>query len=129
MSDTPRRIHAWRAAVPDRRQLALEHLLLLPLGGLIALVWANTGPESDFGVTYAIAFVVNDVAMVFFFALITKEVVEATAPDGVLHPWKRALMPVIASDRRHVVTAMIDVRVVDVLDEPVLALAGRLVRH
>ena len=31
------------------------------------------------------AFAVNDVAMVFFFALMTKEVVEATAPGGVLH--------------------------------------------
>ena len=39
--------------------------------------------------------------MVFFFALITKEVVEATAPGGVLHPWRRALLPVIACDRRH----------------------------
>ena len=35
--------------------------------------------------------------MVFFFALMTKEVVEATAPGGVLHPWRRALLPVIAA--------------------------------
>ena len=100
----------------------VEHLLLLPLGGLIALVWVNTGPESYFGFTYAISFAVNDVAMVFFFALITKEVVEATAPDGVLHPWRRALVPVIASIGATMVPAMIYVRVVDVLDEPVLAI-------
>ena len=35
--------------------------------------------------------------MVFFFGLMTKEVVEATAPGGVLHPWRRALLPVIAA--------------------------------
>ncbi len=100
----------------------MEHLLLLPLGGLIALVWVNTGPESYFGFTYAISFAVNDVAMVFFFALITKEVVEATAPDGVLHPWRRGLVPVIASIGATMVPAMIYVRVVDVLDEPILAI-------
>ena len=122
MSSTPRRIHAWRGAVPRLSRFAVEHLLLLPLGGLIALVWANTGPESYFGFTYAISFAVNDVAMVFFFALITKEVVEATAPDGVLHPWRRALVPVIASIGATMVPAMIYVRVVDVLDEPMLAI-------
>jgi len=59
---------------------------LLPLGGFIALVWANTGPESNFRFTYAISFAVNDVAMVFFFEPITNEVFEATAPGGALHP-------------------------------------------
>jgi Na+:H+ antiporter, NhaA family len=122
VSSTRRRLHDLRGAVPRLSQFAVEHLLLLPLGGLIALVWANTGPESYFGLTYAISFAVNDVAMVFFFALITKEVVEATAPNGVLHPWRRALLPVIASIGATMVPAMIYVRVVDLLDEPVLAL-------
>ena len=62
--------------------------MLLPLGALIALVWANVAPESYFRFVYAIEFVINDIAMVFFFALIAKEVVEATAPGGVLHPWR-----------------------------------------
>ena len=35
--------------------------------------------------------------MVFFFALITKEVVEATIPGGALHPWRRAAMPIAAA--------------------------------
>lgn len=35
--------------------------------------------------------------MVVFFALITKEIVEATAPGGVLHPWRHAALPVLAS--------------------------------
>ena len=34
------------ARVPRLSRFAVEHLLLLPLGGLIALVWVNTAPES-----------------------------------------------------------------------------------
>jgi hypothetical protein len=98
---TGRRRRLWGAAVPRLSLFAAEHLLLLPLGAAIALVWANTGPESYFRFSYAAAFVVNDVAMVFFFGLMTKEVVQATAPGGVLHPWRRALLPVIAFHRRH----------------------------
>ena len=77
---TGRRRRIWGAAVPRLSLFAAEHLLLLPLGAAIALVWANTGPESYFRFSYAAAFVVNDVAMVFFFGLMTKEVVQATAP-------------------------------------------------
>src|SRR5262245_52112542 len=60
--------------------------------------------------------------MTFFFALMTKEVIEATAPDGVLHPWRRAWLPVIAAAGATIVTALIYVRAVDWLDEPVLAI-------
>jgi NhaA family Na+:H+ antiporter len=89
---------------------------------LIALVWVNVLPESYYRSTFAIAFLVNDVAMTFFFALMTKEVIEATAPNGVLHPWRRAWLPVIAAIGATVVPALIYVRVVDWLDEPVLAI-------
>src|SRR5215510_16620316 len=95
----------WRA-VPRLSRFAIEHLLLLPLGAVIALIWVNTRPESYYRFTYAIAFVVNDVAMAFFFALITKEVVEATAPGGVLHPWRRAVAPMIAALGATVVPAL-----------------------
>ena len=113
---------SWRARVPRLSRFALEHLLLLPLGALIALVWVNTGPESYYSFTSAISFAVNDVVMVFFFALMIKEVVEATAPGGVLHPWRRASLPVIASIGAMIVPALIYIRVVDALDEPVLAI-------
>ena len=85
----PQRMPGWRAAVPRLSRFAVEHLLLLPLGAAIALVWVNTRPESYYRFAYAAGFAVNDVAMVFFFALMVKEVVEATAPGGVLHPWRR----------------------------------------
>jgi len=93
---------------------------MLPLGASIALVWVNTVPESYYRFTYAIAFAVNDVAMMFFFALMAKEVVEATAPGGVLHPWRRAMLPVIAAIGATIVPALLHIRVVDLLEEPML---------
>jgi NhaA family Na+:H+ antiporter len=114
-------VTAWRTAVPRLSRFAVEHLLLLPLGAAIALVWVNLVPESYFQFTYAIAFAVNDIAMVFFFGLITKEVVEATAPGGVLHPWQRALLPVVASIGAMIVPALIHMQVVEALEEPMLA--------
>jgi Na+/H+ antiporter NhaA len=79
---------AWR--------FALEHYLVLPLGGLIALVWANTAPVSYFQVAQALAFVVNDVGMAFGLAYLAQEMIEATLPGGALHPWRRTMVPVIA---------------------------------
>jgi Na+:H+ antiporter, NhaA family len=119
----PRTTPGWRAAVPRLSRFAIEHLLLLPLGAAIALVWANTSAESYYRFAYAVGFAVNDVAMVFFFALMAKEVVEATAPGGVLHPWRRAWLPVIASIGATLIPAVIYLRVVDLLDEPALRIA------
>jgi NhaA family Na+:H+ antiporter len=118
-----RRIRRWRSAFPHLTRFALEHLLLLPLGAAIALVWVNLEAESYYRVTYAMAFFVNDVAMVFFIAVITKEIVEATAPGGVLHPWRRALVPVIASIGATVVPALLYLKAIDLLEEPMLSVA------
>jgi NhaA family Na+:H+ antiporter len=115
-------VSGWRTVLPRLSQFALEHLLLLPLGALIALVWVNTAPESYFTFSYAIEFVVNDVAMVFFFALIAKEIVEATVPGGVLHPWRRTLLPVITSIGATTVPALLHMQLVRALDEPMLEL-------
>src|SRR5688500_2692029 len=116
--------HHVRTSVPRLSRFAVEHLLLLPLGALIALVWVNTAPESYYTFTFAIEFGVNDVAMLFFFALMTKEVVEATAPGGVLHPRRRAMLPIVASVGATAITALLYIRVVGALDEPMLAALG-----
>src|SRR5919204_3198272 len=76
---------------------AVEHSLVLPAGAGIALVWANASAESYTEFADALEFPVNDVGMVFFFALAAKEVVEATAPGGALHTWRRAALPVVAA--------------------------------
>jgi NhaA family Na+:H+ antiporter len=112
----------WRAAIPRFSRFAVDGLLLLPLATLIAMVWVNAAPESYYRITYAMSFAVNDMAMTFFFALMTKEVVEATAPGGVLHPWRRAMVPVIAAIGASVVPALIHIRVVEALDEPALTI-------
>jgi NhaA family Na+:H+ antiporter len=77
--------------------LILDYLIALPVGCAAALVWANTFSESYYRFAHATAFAVNDVGMAFFFALITKEVVEATVSGGALHPWRRAALPVAAA--------------------------------
>jgi NhaA family Na+:H+ antiporter len=114
---------SWRATVPGLSQFAVEHLLLLPLGAAVAFVWVNLWPESYFRATFAIAFGVNAVAMTFFFALMTKEVIEATAPNGVLHPWRRAWLPIIAALVASAVTAGFYGYVVTWLEEPMLRMA------
>lgn len=75
----------------------LDYLIALPLGCAAALLWANTLPDSYYRFAHATAFLANDVGIVFFFALITKEVAEATIPGGALHPWRRAALPVAAA--------------------------------
>jgi NhaA family Na+:H+ antiporter len=115
------RHRGWKSAFPRLSQFALEHLLLLPLGAGIAMVWANVWPESYFQFSYAAAFVVNDIALAFFFALMTKEVVEATAPGGVLHPWRRALLPVIAAIGVAAIAAQLHIQIAEQFDEPMLS--------
>ena len=82
-------VAAWRTA--------LDTSILMITGAGIALVWANLSPESYERVTHPVHFAVNDIAMVFFFGLATKEIVEATAPGGALHSLRRAAVPVIAA--------------------------------
>src|SRR5436190_10403685 len=74
-----------------------DYLIALPVGCAVAWLWVNTLPESYFRFAHATAFLVNNVGIVFFFALITKEVAEATLPGGALHPWRRAALPVAAA--------------------------------
>ena len=77
--------------------LVVDHFLLLPIGVLIALAWANTAGESYFRFAHALRFSVNDVGMALFIALITEEVLEAVLPGGALYRWRRTLLPVVAA--------------------------------
>jgi len=74
-----------------------DRFLLLPIGAGIALVWANTRPESYFTFAQKLAFPVNEIGMAFFFALITQEIVEAVMPGGALHSWRRWGLPIVAA--------------------------------
>jgi NhaA family Na+:H+ antiporter len=112
----------WKRHVPRLSRFIAEHLLLLPIGASLALVWVNFLPESYYAFSYKIAFAVNEVGMVLFFALIAKEVVEATAPGGVLHTVRRTVMPMIAAVGATVVPALLYNAFIqsEWIDEPML---------
>ena len=74
-----------------------DRFLLLPIGALIALVWANTAPEPYFVLAQRLSFVVNEIGMAFFFALMAQEVTEAVMPGGALHSWRRWTLPFVAA--------------------------------
>ena len=106
-------MRAWR--------LALEYELLLPLGGVMALIWANTAGDSYFRVAQALAFAVNDIALAFGLAYVTQEVIEATLPGGAFHPWRRAVLPVIAGAGGTIGAVAVYVAYTHAADEQVLA--------
>jgi len=78
-------------------RFAADRYLALPVGAILALAWANTLPNSYFVWAHALSFAVNDVAMALFFALVAGEVMEATAPGGALHTWRRAALPLVGA--------------------------------
>ncbi len=111
--------------MPGRRralvEYVVEHSLLLAVGSAIALVWANTSDaERYYRVAARLEFLVNDVGMVFFFALAAKEIVEATSPGGALHTWRRAALPAVAAVGGMIAPALIFVAYVDYSTQPVL---------
>jgi len=78
-------------------QLILDNSLLLLIGAAAGLVWANVDVDSYTRFTHLIHFVINHVAMVFFFGLVAKEVYEATLPGGPLAKPREALTPILAA--------------------------------
>ena len=76
---------------------ALNRFLLLPLGVAIAMVWANTNPESYFRFAQAASFPVNEIAMAFFLALVAQELFESLMPGGALSAWRHRTLPAIAA--------------------------------
>ena len=91
---------------------------LLVLGTVLGLIWANVDRESYLRLTQALQFAVNDLGMAFFFALATKEVVEATAPGGALHSPRRAALPLMAAVGGMLGPALIFLTLTIVFDRP-----------
>jgi len=87
MQAAPRRLAAFIAG----------NSLLLPVGAVTALVWANTAPDLYSRFASRGHFIVNDVGMTLFFALAAKEIIEATLPHGALHPMSKAATAVIGA--------------------------------
>jgi NhaA family Na+:H+ antiporter len=78
-------------------RFVFDNSLLLVAGTVAALVWANIDPTAYDQVAHSLHFWVNDVGMVFFFALAAKEVFEATLPGGTLASPARAIAPLAAA--------------------------------
>jgi len=74
-----------------------DNSLLLIFGAVVALVWVNLNAAHYTQATDWLHFIVNDVAMVFFFALATKEVFEATLPGGPLSSPREGAVPIFAA--------------------------------
>lgn len=103
--------HRFRGGIfPRLSRFTVEHLLVLPLGALIALVWANTAAESYSRLTFPMTFLVNDVAMVLLFGLIFDPMhriegdrpvaprsTRSRAPDPYLPAWTSALPALISA--------------------------------
>ena len=101
--------------------LILDNSLLLIVGAVAALVWANVDAGSYERFTHPIHFAVNDVGMAFFFALAAKEVFEATLPGGPLASPRRAAVPILAAVGGMVAPAAIFLTAALQVGEPGLA--------
>ena len=77
--------------------VVFDRFLLLPIGAVIAVAWANTAPESYFTLAQRFAFFVNEIGMALFFALIAQEIIEAVMPGGALHSWRNWSMPIVGA--------------------------------
>jgi NhaA family Na+:H+ antiporter len=66
---------------------------------------------------------VNEVAIALFFALMTKKVLEAMRTGGVLHPWRRAALPIAAAAGGVIVPLILYVAFLKHADEPMLVQA------
>ena len=84
-----------------------DNSLLLLAGTAAAVIWANVDVQSYDAVAHPLHFWVNDVGMVFFFALAAKEVFEATLPGGPLASARRAASPLAAAVGGMVAPALI----------------------
>jgi Na+:H+ antiporter, NhaA family len=105
---------------PARASFVVEYSLLLVAGTGVALAWANLGPVSYEHFAASMRFAVNDVAMVFFFALAAKEIVEATLPGGPLASGREATVPLLAAAGGMIVPAALYVLAASMLGYPEL---------
>ena len=84
--------------------LLREFSIPLITGVILALIWANLFPENyqnilhhDILGGFTFQFLVNDIFMVFFFAIAAVEITQSMLPGGDLHPLKQAVNPIMAT--------------------------------
>jgi NhaA family Na+:H+ antiporter len=99
----------------------LDRSLLLVAGTIGALVWANTFPASYHTFSASASWLIDDVGMVFFFGLATKEIAEATRPGGALASPREAAVPLLAAAGGMLVPAAIYLFGARLAGDPALA--------
>src|SRR5687767_13951262 len=92
---------------PGLATFVLHNSLLLLAGTALAVVWANEDLATYDRIAHPLHFWVNDIGMVFFFALAAKEVFEATLPGGALASVRQALSPLAAAAGGMIAPALI----------------------
>jgi len=89
-----------------KQQMNLLREFSVPLitGVLIALVWANLDPAGYHRFnngpmlgTLSFHFISNDIFMVLFFGIAAVEITQSLLPGGELHPFSRAMTPLMAT--------------------------------
>jgi NhaA family Na+:H+ antiporter len=88
-------------------RFVFDNSILLVVGTAVAVAWANLDTAGYDRATHPLHFWVNDVGMVFFFALAAKEVFEATLPGGPLASFRQAASPLAAAVGGMVAPALI----------------------
>jgi NhaA family Na+:H+ antiporter len=104
----------------DLVRFIFDNSLLLLAWTVAAVLWANLDASSYDRVAHPLHFWVNDVAMVFFFALAATEVFEATLPGGPLASLRRAFSPLAAAIGGMIAPAAIYVALASTLGPPAL---------
>ena len=97
-----------------------DHYLVVPLGAILAVIWANTAPEGYFGFAQSLSFAVNEIGMALFVALVAQELIEAVMPGGALHTWQRVMLPVIAAVGGAIVAVLVYVLYLRLVGEVML---------
>ena len=88
-------------------KLCSDFSLPLIIGVFVSLLFANLFPDLYHYIVHhkviegkywsTLHFFVNDIFMVFFFGIATKEIVESCLPGGALNPIKKAINPLFAT--------------------------------
>ena len=66
-----------------------DRFLWLPIGALVAVIWANLDPQRYYTLAHQLAFPVNEIGMALFLALIAHEAIDAIGPGGALRHWRQ----------------------------------------
>lgn len=81
-----------------------EYSVPLVLGIIAALVWVNISPQSyhqamthRFLFGHHFQFLINDIFMVFFFAMAGVHIIESFTPGGAFYPLRKAVNPLMAT--------------------------------